>query len=63
MTALEDLRPGDETDAYEVLAHPTRQADGQIRVSVRYFADPWREGFVNGDSDEDVVVIHRGPSS
>ncbi len=32
MTALEHLRPGDEADLYEVVGHPMRQPDGQVRV-------------------------------
>lgn len=56
MTALGDLRPGDETDAYQVTGHPQRHADGQVRVPVLDFAHPWREAFVTGEADDEVDV-------
>lgn len=62
-TTLDQLRPGDETEGYDVLGHPTRQCDGQIRVPVRHFDDPWRDGYIVGDGDEYVVVVHRAVPS
>lgn len=59
MTTLADLRPGDECEGFEVTGHPVRQPDGEVRVPVMHFADPWRDGFVNGDADDAVVVLHR----
>jgi hypothetical protein len=55
-----DLVPGDETDDYEVTGRPFTQPDGQVRVQVAYFADPWRAGFVCGDADDVVPVVGVG---
>lgn len=54
---LVDLRPGDETATYEVVGFPQRQPDGQIRVPVRHFADPWRPGFISGEGGDEVTLV------
>lgn len=59
MKTLSELRPGDESETFEVTGHPIRQPDGEVRVPVMLFAEPWRPSFVNGDADEEVVVIHQ----
>ena len=57
--SLVELRPGDETDDYTVVAAPIRERDGGVRVRVRCFDEPWRDTFVTGDPDDDVLVIER----
>jgi hypothetical protein len=54
---LVNLAPGDETDSYEVTGHPFTQPDGEVRVPVVHFADPWRSSFVCGDADDVVPVV------